>query len=347
MTLRTSLVLATPAFMPVLEVARRAEAGGFHRVWTTETPGRDAMVRALTIAHHTRSIQVATGIAYAFTRAPLAMAATASDIQVASGGRFSLGIGAGTQGMRTRWYGIDDFDHPATRLAEYAQLMRAAWDASTEFRHEGRFYRGSFDQLDGQRPPVPLWGSGVNPTMLTVAARHFDGVALHPLASSTAYLDRVARPAFEAGRPAGGAPAELAAWRLTSIDPDAGHARERARRSLAFYFSTPSYGGVATETGWGDIAAGIRAAYREHGPQWTDLGRLVPRAMLDEFCLAGTPAEVRDGWTSLRTEYESRGVTEIVFQTASSGGDAEDTLDNLNRIVDVLAPHRTADGGTT
>lgn len=341
MSLRRAVVFAAPEFLPLVDVAQRAEAAGYHRVWTTENPGRDALVRALTIGLRTRTIEVATGIAYAFTRAPLAMAAAAADIQLAIGGRFSLGIGAGTQGMRRRWYGIEDFDHPASRLAEYAALMRAAWAASAEFRHDGRFYRGSYDQLDGSRDVVPIWGSGINTTMLTVAARNFDGVALHPLGASPTYLDRVALPALRAGWSQAQAdrPAQLAVWRMTSIDEDGGHARERARRSLAFYFSTPSYGAVADETGWGEVAGRVRDAFVEQGPRWHDHAGLIPAEMVEEFCLAGTPHEVLDGWAGLHAAYEDCGVTEIVFQTVASGGGTDDTVRNLVQIVDVLAPN--------
>jgi alkanesulfonate monooxygenase SsuD/methylene tetrahydromethanopterin reductase-like flavin-dependent oxidoreductase (luciferase family) len=325
--MKHSIVLANPEFLAGVEIARQAEAHGFHRVWTTENPGRDALVRALTIALRTDTINVASGIAYAFTRAPLGLAATAADIQVASQGRFSLGLGAGTQGMRRTWYGIEDFDHPASRLAEYAQLMRAAWRSATDFRHEGRFYRGDYHQLDGVRPATLIWGSGINATMLTVAARHFDGVALHALGSHLDYLDRVVRPAVA---PAGNLP--LAAWRMVSIDPDGTAARTRAAMSLAFYFTTPSYGTVADETGWSDAAAKIRAAFKAGGPDWEGLGALVPAPMLDEFCLAGNASDVRAQWTALEPEFSRRGITEVVFQTAAPGSDPE----NLSRIVEVL-----------
>ena len=337
--MRRSLVLANPEFLPAVAVARRAEERGFHRVWTTENPGRDALVRALTIALRTSTIGVASGIAYAFTRAPLALAATAADVQEAAQGRFSLGLGSGTQGMRRRWYGIDDFDHPASRLGEYADLMRAAWAAEISFTYSGRFYRGEYHQLDGARPAVPLWGSGVNATMLRLAARHFDGVALHPLGAHLAYLDRVVLPAVAAGRD--DRAVGLAAWRMVSVDADGALARARGARSLAFYFTTPSYGPVADETGWGDVAEKVRAGFAGAGTDWAALAALIPRPMLDEFCLAGTPAEVRDRWAADEPAYAARGVTEVVFQTAASvGGVPGDGLVNLHRIVDTLGEER-------
>ena len=334
--MKRSIVFAVPDFIPLLDVAREAEAAGFDRIWTTEDPGRDAIVRALTIALSTRTIGIGTGIAYAFTRSPLALAATAADVALASGGRFVLGLGAGTQGMRTRWYGITDFDHAASRVEEYAQILRTAWSAERSYRHEGRFYAGFYSELNGPRPRVPIWGSGINSTMLRIAARSCDGVAVHPLGAHLAYLDAVVLPAMAEGSAGSGRMPELALWRMTAVDECGARARDRARRSLAFYFSTPSYAAAADETGWGGVAAAIRDAYRDRGAEWDAISALVPDEMVEEFCLAGTPDEVLAGWRLLKGEYAARGVSETVFQTVGAGPPGEDNIRNLRSIVAVL-----------
>lgn len=335
--MKRSIVFAAPEFLPLVPIAQEAEAAGFARVWTTENPGRDALVRALTFALATSTIEIGTGIAYAFTRAPLAMAAAAADVQEAAGGRLSLGIGAGTQGMRSRWFGIGEFDHPASRLEEYADVLRKAWSSAKEFHYEGRFYSGAYQELDGVRPTVPIWGSGINHTMLRIAARSCDGVAVHPLGANLTYLDSVVSPSVREGAAESGRTPHLALWRMTSIDSDGEVARERARRSLAFYFSTPSYGSVADATGWGEVAERIRNTFRAQGPDWDNMSCMIPANMVSEFCLAGTPAEVLKQWQVIQREYAARGVTETVFQTVNVTG-SEPRIRNLRAIVNVLAP---------
>lgn len=334
--MKRSIVFAVPDFLPLVDVAREAEAAGFHRVWTTEDPGRDAIVRALTLALATRTIRIGTGIAYAFTRAPLALAATAADVAAASGGRFSLGLGAGTQGMRTRWYGLPDFDHAASRIEEYAEVLRAAWAAERSFTHEGRFYSGSYGELSGVRPPVPIWGSGLNATMLRIAARSCDGVAVHPLGAHVHYLDEIVVPALAAGAAEAGRHTELALWRMTAVDDDGDRARASARRSLAFYLSTPSYAAAAEVTGWGAVAGEVRETFRARGSEWAAVSALIPDEMVAEFCLAGTPAEVLAQWRALEPEYAARGVSETVFQTVGAGPPGEDNIRNLQSIIAVL-----------
>lgn len=334
--MKCSIVFAVPDFLPLVGVAQEAEAAGFDRIWTTEDPGRDALVRALTLALSTRTIGIGSGIAYAFTRAPLALAATAADVAVASGGRFSLGLGAGTQGMRARWYGITDFDHAASRIDEYADVLRKAWTAERAFHHEGRFYSGSYGELNGVRPNVPIWGSGINATMLRIAARSCDGVAVHPLGAHLRYLDDIVLPAIAEGVAAAGRPAQLALWRMTAIDEDGGRARDRARRGLAFYFSTPSYAAAADGTGWGEVAREIRDMYRARGAEWAAISALVPDEMVADFCLAGTPSEVLAQWEGLEPEYAARGVSETVFQPVGAGAPGADNIRNLQAIVTAL-----------
>ena len=340
--MKRSIVYAVPEFLPLVGLTQRAEAEGFDRVWTTESPSRDALVRALTLGLSTSTIEVATGIAYAFTRSPLALAASASDIFSATNGRFSLGLGAGTHGMRTRWYGVDDFDHAASRIEEYANLMRDAWRSTREFEFEGRFYAGSYGELDGARPAVPIWGSGVNEAMLRISARSCDGVAVHALGAEMNNLDRRVLPAIHAGAEESGRYPKVALWRITAVGDDANAARDAARRTLAFYFSTPSYAVAADVAGWGDVAETVRTLYRDRGPDWDRLMAAIPDEMVADFCWAGRANDVRHALESLEAEYESRGVTEIVLQAASSVSSRE-TLANIESIIRELSPTRGGD----
>lgn len=339
--MRRSLVLATDVHTPTIELARLAENHGFHRIWTTEYATRDAPVRALVLGLATTRLKVATGIAYAFTRLPLGAAAMAADIQIATRGRFTLGLGAGTRGMRSKFYGFDGFDHPAPRLAEYVDLLRAAWQADDGLSFEGRFYSARVpgfaanDELERYGPP-PVYGSGLNRIMLKYAARAFDGVALHPVARYRPYLDRVVLPALKEGWEEGGRSGSLACWLIVAIHPEAEVARHRVRSNLAFYFSTPSYASVVEGTRWESVAGQIRQRFRQAGPDWSSLAELVPDEMVVDFALAGTPDEVSADLVDLQTELGERGCDEVVFQTVGVGISDEETIDNCRQIIKTL-----------
>ncbi|MQA08220.1 MAG: LLM class flavin-dependent oxidoreductase [Pseudonocardiaceae bacterium] len=338
--MRHALVLATNVFRPLIAVAKAAEEAGFDRLWTTESTPRDAIVRAVTLGLHTREIKVATGVAYAFTRAPLAMAAAAADAHIATEGRFALGLGAGTKGMRTRRYGIEGFDHPGSRLGDYADLLRAAWAADDGLAHTGPFYRTEIpgrlrtEELDGL-PPIEIIGSGVNEAMLRLSARHCDGVALHPLVSFADYLDSVAVPAIAMARGAGGTKPWIAVWRITSVSADEARARHRARRNLAFYFTTPSYRRVTEGTRWEAVTTLVRDRFRaDPAMSFDELAGLIPDGMVDDFCLVGTPESLPGRVREFERELAGRGVSELVFQVAGVGLDAKEYVEACHAIVD-------------
>jgi len=322
-----SVVFATDALDPLVGLARMAEAAGFDRVWTTEYPGRDAVARALAVALGTDRIGVGTGIAYAFTRPPLAMAGLAADVQRLSGGRFALGVGAGTRGVR-RWYGAE-FDPPAPRLASYVAGLAEAW-------------QGWPDMGGGRAPEV--FAAGLQPVMVATAVRHCAGVLLHPLAMVRRHLRERVVPALRRGAAERTAPGavQVAAWCVTSVDDDGDRARARAAAQLAFYLSTPSYGPVLAGTGWEPVADAVRAAFEGSGRRapWSQLAALVPRSLVEEATIAGRPDDVERRAAAVESELAALGVTELVFQTVGADLPDADVAGNCRRIIETLGRDR-------
>lgn len=318
-----SLVFATDVLEPLRDLTAYAEGAGFDRVWTTDYPGRDAISRALFLALRSATIGVGTGIAYAFGRSPHALAASAADIQRLSGGRFVLGLGTGTRGVR-RWYEAD-FDPPARRLAALVGQLREIWAASSELDRVGR-------------PPIA--GAGLHPAMLRTVARHCDRVLLHPLCQVRAHLDGRALPAVDAGAAGRGDGRPLiAAWTITAVHEDSVLARFRARRQVAFYLATPSYRTVVEGTAWAPVATRIRERFdsMEHS-DWDALGELVPDDLLDEVAIAGSPEEAIAKTDALARELGARGIGELVMQSSGIGVAAEEAIPACRDLVCALGP---------
>jgi alkanesulfonate monooxygenase SsuD/methylene tetrahydromethanopterin reductase-like flavin-dependent oxidoreductase (luciferase family) len=324
-SLPRSIVFATEALDPLPGLARQAEAAGFERVFTTEYLNRDSVARALAIALGTSTIGVATGISYAFTRAPLAMAALAADVQRLSNNRFGLGISSGTRGVR-RWYEAE-FEPPGPRIAEYADKLRAAWEKNPDLT-----------------VPPPIYGAAVNPIMAKLVRRSCDGVLLHPLALARTHYESRIRPELEGA----GDGFEIVAWCITSIDADEDVARERARRQLAFYFSTPSYRTVVEGTAWEEVPLQIREAFdaSDRKAAWSELANLVPDQLVDELALVGTPSAVRERLETLETELEGMGITELVFQTVGADLTEGEIVTNCELIASELGPKVAEQGGS-
>jgi alkanesulfonate monooxygenase SsuD/methylene tetrahydromethanopterin reductase-like flavin-dependent oxidoreductase (luciferase family) len=319
--LRRSLVFATDALEPLVGLAQDAERAGFDRVWSTEYLHRDAVARALSIALGTTTIGVGTGIAYAFTRLPVAMAGLAADVQRLAGGRFSLGLGTGSKGVR-RWFGAE-FEPPARKFAEYTETLRSTFDAMPAW---------------GSTGPPPVYGAGLMPIMTRTAVRASDGVLLHPLALVRTHLHERVLPAIQRGCDDRGSSTFVAAWCITSIADDEDVARERARRQLAFYLSTPSYGGVVEGTPWERVATDVRDGFVNSGrtATWAELAPLIPDALLDEVALTGTQQSVAVAARRLEEELGNHHVDELVFQTVGAGIGDDDVVANCASIVAAL-----------
>lgn len=317
--MKRSLVFATDALDPLVRLSREAEAAGFDRVWTTEYLGRDAFVRALAIAQGTERIGVGTGIAYAFTRPPLAMAALSADAQRLSHGRFAVGVGSGTRGVR-RWYGVEHgFEKPGPDMAAYADGVRKGWGK------------------DPQMPDAPpeLHAAALNPIMARHVAGAYDGVLLHPIALVRKHLRERVLPAIAKG--AGGRDIGIAAWVITSIHADETVAIDAARRQLAFYLTTPSYATVVEGTPFEGVATAVRDAFdgSDRKASWADLAEHVPVELATDLCLCGTPDQVRARAAEVAAELSEDGITELAFQTVLDVTEAE-LVHNCEQIIEHL-----------
>ena len=74
------------------DVARRVQAAGFSGLLFTET-ARTAYLGAAVASQAAPGLELSTGVAVAFPRSPFVTAATAWELQEATGGKFRLGLG--------------------------------------------------------------------------------------------------------------------------------------------------------------------------------------------------------------------------------------------------------------
>jgi F420-dependent oxidoreductase-like protein len=171
----------------IRSVADAAERCGYQGLWvydhfhTTPLPTQEATHEAwalmAALAATTRTIrlgQMCTSVAY---RPPAYLAKAAATIDVISGGRLDLGIGAGWYEHEFAGYGYQ-FLPPAGRvgqLREAIEIIKRLW-TEDEVHFEGRHYR-----LSGaicrprplQVPYIPIWVAGGGEQLtLRVAARH-------------------------------------------------------------------------------------------------------------------------------------------------------------------------------
>ena len=175
-----------------IEFAQAAEAAGFESIWTVEhvvvpegyestypydrsgrMPGNDdapipdPLIWLAFLASATSTIKLGTGVLIVPQRNPLVLAKELATLDVLSGGRMLLGVGAGWLAEEFRALGVS-FEDRGSRLDDSVAAMRALWQQPTA-SYDGVF--SSFENCIMRPQPV----SGTIPVHVgghtTVAAK--------------------------------------------------------------------------------------------------------------------------------------------------------------------------------
>ena len=99
----------------VLHVATRAEELGYDSFHLAEGWGLDAPVLLAEIATRTERIRLGTGVVNIWGRSPASIAMLAATLDQVSGGRFTLGLGAGSPRLAEGLHGVGLLDEGAAR----------------------------------------------------------------------------------------------------------------------------------------------------------------------------------------------------------------------------------------
>src|SRR3954465_9809167 len=134
--------------------ARRVQKAGFGGLLFTET-GRTAYLNAAVASQAAPGLELSTGVAVAFPRSPFVTAASAWELQEATGGRFRLGLGTQVRTHVVRRYGAA-FERPGPRLRDYLMSVKACFSAfrTGNLDHHGEFY--DLDFISPQSSPGPI-----------------------------------------------------------------------------------------------------------------------------------------------------------------------------------------------
>lgn len=182
-------------------LAQTAEQAGFAALWTVEhvvvpsgyqsaypydPSGKmaggaeefdlpDPLIWLAWVAAHTTTIRLATGILILPQRNPVITAKELATLDHLSGGRVTLGVGAGWLAEEFAALGVP-FNDRGRRLDEYVAVMRALWtEDKTDF--DGEFF--NFTQcISRPRPPqgsIPVVVGGHTPVAARRAGRSGDG----------------------------------------------------------------------------------------------------------------------------------------------------------------------------
>jgi alkanesulfonate monooxygenase SsuD/methylene tetrahydromethanopterin reductase-like flavin-dependent oxidoreductase (luciferase family) len=177
-----SLVPDTERLDRIRELARAADVTGLDLVGIQDHPYQHHFLETwsliATLLAETRHVSFFTDVANLPLRPPSVMAKAAASLDVLSGGRFELGLGAG---------GLPDviagFGGPrrtpgesVEALEEAIEVIRLLWSDERSVSFEGQHYRLD-DARPGPRPahPIGIWLGAFKPRMIRLVGRKADG----------------------------------------------------------------------------------------------------------------------------------------------------------------------------
>jgi 5,10-methylenetetrahydromethanopterin reductase len=269
------------SYAELLALAERAERAGFDQLWVSNDLFlRSAPVLVAALAAHTSRISLGIGVMNPYSVHVSELAMLAATMQEVSGGRFLLGLGAGSREF-LGWAGIARGEPLATTRTALTVLRallghQDARDAARESRASGEsrgkgdllpewFGRDSVLRFPVSRP-VPVYIGAMGPKMLRMAGQHADGVLplLYPPERYASVRAQVLAGVADGRR----APAELdlPACFWVSLSGDQAAARTALAEKLAYYgpsISAPMLADAGLRPQ--DFAAAARLAHGGHG----------------------------------------------------------------------------------
>ena len=237
-----------------LSAVEEAERDGFDSFWVPQQFGIDVLTLIAIAGQRTSRIELGCAVVPTFPRHPVVLAQQALTAQVATGGRFTLGVGVSHKSTIEDWLGLS-YQKPARHMMEYLSVLRPL------LNEEGVDFVGEEFKVSGalQIPdsiPCPVVVAALGPRMLAIAGELGDGTVTWmtgPKTLENHVVPRLNEAAAAAGRPM---PRVCVGIPIAVTDNPA-RARERAARLFQGYGSLPSYRRMLDREGVespGDIA---------------------------------------------------------------------------------------------
>jgi alkanesulfonate monooxygenase SsuD/methylene tetrahydromethanopterin reductase-like flavin-dependent oxidoreductase (luciferase family) len=188
-----------------------AERLGYDSLWVNDSllsPRIEALTMLAAAAPVTDRVTLGTAALLPVLRRPVQAAQTLASIDLLSGGRLTVAVGAGFPGRFGRpLHELSEvpWEHRFARLDETVALWRHLWTSAGATSFHGEFLR--FDAIPPATPPYrtggpPIWLGGASPAALARTGRLYDGWLPYPPdpADYRTGLARIRRTSADAGR---------------------------------------------------------------------------------------------------------------------------------------------------
>jgi probable F420-dependent oxidoreductase len=303
-----------------LHLVRTAAEWGYRAAWGSEVDGPDAFTILGALAA-TTDYDLGVGVLPVQTRTAFVIGMSAVSLAQLTGGRFTLGIGASSEVLVSR-FGGQPFEHPLGHVREMVTALRPLLRGERSSL-EGRHVRiGGYKTPSPPPAPVPLFLGSLNARSLRMCGELADGLCVNQVAPKHVplMLDEVRAGAAAAGRELP-SPFPVMARLFCMVTDDAPTARQIVKMVFAPYVATSVYNRFYRWMGYEEEAEAIAAAAAAKDRE--GMVKAFSDRVAEDLFVIGTASEV----TGRLREYVDSGVTiPVVAPMAIDAASAAATL---------------------
>ena len=265
----------------VLECSRKLNEIKPEVEWIPETWGMENFSMLGLASKENTFSKIGSSIINIYSRSPSLIAMGASTIDTISNGRLILGLGTSSVPIVENFHG-NSFDTPVQRMKEYVEIIRLALQGE-KINYSGKIFTlKDFSLLTKPiRKEIPIYLAAINQKMVEMTWDIADGVIfyLRPKSEMKETISKMQKKKK----------IDTTLQIITCIHEDEEKARNRAKKTLSFYIAVGKiYREFLQSTGYSDEVKIINEEYEKNGLD--SLQELIPEKMLDDLCIAGTPA---------------------------------------------------------
>jgi F420-dependent oxidoreductase-like protein len=296
-----------------VDLAQEADRLGYHSGWTAEAYGTDAVTPLTWLMAHTERMSFGTAIMQMPGRSPAMAAMTAATLDMMSGGRFLLGIGASGPQVSEGWHG-DPYGKPLKKTREYVDIVRTILRREGPLEHHGEHYdipyTGSGASGLGKplklivhprRADIPIYLAAIGPKNVALTAEIADGwlpIFFSPMRLRETYGDALDTGFAKAGGGKSLETFDIAPTVTVIVGDDLDALRNLVKPMLALYVGGM---GARGKNFYNDLACryGYEAAAKEIQDLYLDGKKAaataaVPDELVDEIALLGPRERIAD-----------------------------------------------------
>ena len=249
--------------------------------WIPETWGMENFSMLGLASKENTFSKIGSSIINIYSRSPSLIAMGASTIDTISNGRLILGLGTSSVPIVENFHG-NSFDTPVQRMKEYVEIIRLALQGE-KINYSGKIFTlKDFSLLTKPiRKEIPIYLAAINQKMVEMTWDIADGAIfyLRPKSEMKETISKMQKKKK----------IDTTLQIITCIHEDEEKARNRAKKTLSFYIAVGKiYREFLQSTGYSNEVKIINEEYEKNGLD--SLQELIPEKMLDDLCIAGTPA---------------------------------------------------------